>query len=74
MRARVSGRADALLALRQPALLATIEFDDEADGLALWARTRAPLLRVAELITDAKETPELLAAAIAEAVKAERME
>lgn len=63
-----------LLALRQPALLPKIEFDEEADGLSVWSRTRAPLLSIADVITAAKEDPALLTAAIAEAVKAGRME
>ncbi len=63
-----------LIKLRQPALLRDVEFDDEADGLAIWSRSRATLLAVAGLITDAKQDPSLLAAAIAEATKAGRME
>ncbi|MBK7076354.1 MAG: hypothetical protein IPH44_29090 [Myxococcales bacterium] len=63
-----------LLALRQPALLPKIEFDEEADGLSVWSRTRATLLSIADVVTAAKEDPALLTAAIAEAVKAGRME
>jgi hypothetical protein len=68
------GIVQGLIQLRQPTLLRELDFDEEGEGLAIWSKNRAALVSVATLITDAKEDPKVLSAAIAEAVKAGHME
>lgn len=63
-----------LVRLRDPALLDRLRFDDEGDGLALFANDRDALLEVADLVTAAKLDAALMQQAIATAVAAGRME
>lgn len=53
-----------LVALRRPELRNKLQFDDEADGLAIWSSDRAALEAVADLIDQAKRDPALMDRAI----------
>lgn len=55
-----AGIVAGLVALRRPELRNELQFDDEAEGLAIWSSDRAALEAVADLIDQAKRDPALM--------------
>lgn len=69
-----AGIVHGLVALRAPELLAAIELDPEADGLAVRSKRRAALQKVAKLVATAKKDAALLLRAIQQAQQDGQME
>jgi Immunity protein 51 len=69
-----AGIIQGLVALRAPTLAKDLDFDPEADGLAVRSTSRAVLVRVAKLVAAAKRKRSLLVAAIERARLDGRME
>ena len=63
-----------LLELRTPATLAVVDFDDEAEGLAVWSDDRKALEMIGHLVALAKSDPEVMKQAIDVAKKKHRIE
>jgi hypothetical protein len=63
-----------LVALQRPELRNKLQFDDEAEGLAIWSSNRAALEAVADLIDQAKRDPALMDRAMETAKAQGRME